>query len=71
MARTDASGSNTGLYVFMAVILLLLVFALLWFGGVVGGGDRGTRNIDADIRIETPDVGGGGQTAPAMGGGGQ
>lgn len=60
-------GGRGGLYVLGAIIIALIIVALVLF--LPRGGTDGARDIDADIRIETPEVPGTGQRSPGNGGG--
>jgi hypothetical protein len=76
MADTQVNQSGSGgdgrggLYVLMGIVLALVIVALVLF--LPRGADDGTRDIDADIRIETPELpdrDAGDRPAPPDGGG--
>ncbi len=64
----DTRAGNTGgdgrgaLYAMVVIVIALIIIAMILF--MPRGGDDGTRDIDADIRIEAPE-------RPAPGGDGQ
>lgn len=70
-APNGGNGGRGGLYALLAIIIVLIVLAIVLF--LPGRGGDGTRDIDADIRIETPDLPdrNGGQSSPTPDGGGQ
>jgi hypothetical protein len=47
-------GGQGGLYALMAIIIVLIIVAIVLF--LPRGVQDGTRDIDADIRIETPEI---------------
>lgn len=63
-------GDRGGLYALLAIIIVLIIIAIVLF---LPGNGNGTRDIDADIRIETPALpdrnGGQGTTPPTDDGG--
>lgn len=54
MAETTNDGGRGGLYAMLAIIIFLIIIAIVLF--LPRGDTNGTRDIDADIRIEAPDV---------------
>jgi hypothetical protein len=46
-------GGRGGLYALLAIVIVLVIVAIILF---VPRANDGTRDIDADIRIETPDM---------------
>lgn len=53
--QTGNGGGNgrSGLYALLAIIIALMIVAIILF---LPRADDGTRDIDADIRIEAPDL---------------
>jgi hypothetical protein len=65
--RGDGQG---GIYAVLIIIVILIVGAILYFAGVFGGRGAADGDRDIDVRIETPDIGGGGNGGGGGGGGG-
>src|SRR5688500_14263529 len=51
--NSGGGGGGGGVYALLVVIVILIIGAALYFGGVLGGGDRDT---DVDVKIEAPDA---------------
>lgn len=68
--QTGGGDGRGGLYALMAIIIVLIVVAIVLF---LPRAQDDTRDIDADIRIETPELpdrGNGQGATPPDGGGG-
>jgi hypothetical protein len=61
----NGGNGRAGLYALMAIIIALIIVAIVLF---LPRGDDGTRNIEADIRIEAPQVPTGGGQGDTDGG---
>jgi hypothetical protein len=52
--QTGGGDGMGGLYALLAIVIALIIVALILF--IPRGADDGTRDIEADIRIETPEL---------------
>lgn len=51
---TNGGGGRGGLYALLTIIIVLIIVAIVLF--MPRAGSNGTDDIDADVRIEAPEV---------------
>jgi hypothetical protein len=54
MAEGERTGSNSGIYAMLIIVVILILGVALYFSGMFG--NRGTEGIDIDVDIEAPAV---------------
>ena len=55
----NSNGTSGGIYALLVVIVILIIGAVLYFGGIFG--NRGSGGKDINVKIEAPATGGSGK----------